>query len=206
MWFGPSEHAPEDVGHPSNGLLRASPPSVSELQHATSLATRDAVARLTRHPGGVRSSLGCSGGQEVSSENVEAARRLWTRAGIRDYDLEYTSGPFDDHYLVTVHDGTVGKIESIQPGGKRVELRPGAPRFYSVDGLFLTITNELAQLKTDTPFDKPRGTKILMKFKTDPKLGYPLWYRRDIVGAPHGARFDVIKITRRAAAPRLEKK
>jgi hypothetical protein len=139
--------------------------------------------------------LGCSGGQEVTSENVEAAQRLWTKAGIRDYDLEYTSGPYNDHFLVTVHDGAVRKVESIQPGGGRVELHPGAPRFYSVDGLFLTITNELAQLKTDTPFGKPRGTKVVMKFQTDPELGYPRWYRRDIMGMSQGARIDVIKIT-----------
>jgi hypothetical protein len=149
--------------------------------------------------------LGCSGGQEVTSENVGAAKRLWTEAGIRDYDLEYTSGPFDDHYVVTVHDGTVRKVESIQPGGGRVELHPGEPRYYSVDGLFLTITNELAQLKTDTPFEKPKGTKIVMKFQTDPKLGYPHWYRRDIMATSLGARFDVIKITRTAAALKPEK-
>ena len=151
------------------------------------------------------SALGCSGGQQVTYENVEAAKRLWTKAGIRDYDLEYTSGPFNDHYLVIVHDGTVRKVESIQPGGGRVELHPGEPRFYSVDGLFLTITNELAQLKTDTPFEKPKGTKIVMSFETDPKLGYPHWYRRDILGAAHAAKFDVIKITRTAAAPKPQK-
>ncbi len=148
---------------------------------------------------------GCSGGQEVTSQNIEAAKRLWTASGIRDYDLEYTSGPYNDHYLVTVHDGAVRKVESIQPGGRRIALHPGESRYYSVDGLFLTITNELAQLKRDTPFEKPKGTKIVMKFKTDPKLGYPLWYRRDIMGGSQGARFDVIKITRTAAALQSQK-
>ena len=151
------------------------------------------------------SALGCSGGQEVTTESVEAAQRLWNEAGIRDYDLDYTSGPFSDHFVTTVHNGTVQKVESIQLGGERIEMHPAEPRYYSVDGLFLTITNELAQLKTDTPFDKPRGTKIVMKFRTDPKLGYPHWYRRDIMGMSHGARFEVIKITRTNAALKPEK-
>ncbi len=150
-------------------------------------------------------SAGCSGGQNVTAENLEAARRLWTEAGIRDYDLEYTSGPNNDHYLTTVHDGEVKKVEGIQPGSRRIELHPGDPRFYSVDGLFLTIANELAQLKRATPFEQPPGTKIVMKFKTDPKLGYPEWYRRDIMGRSQNARIDVIKITRTAPVLKPEK-
>ena len=89
----------------------------------------------------------------------------------------------------------VKKVESIQPDGARVELHPGAPRYYSVDGLFMTIADELAQLEKPNPFQQPKGTKIVMKFKTNPELGYPEWYRRDIMGASQNARIDVIKLT-----------
>jgi len=77
---------------------------------------------------------GCSGGQEVTALGIKAARELWSKAGIRDYDLEYTTGPANGHFLVTVRDGEVKKVEAIQPGGARFELHPGAPRYYSVDG------------------------------------------------------------------------
>lgn len=148
---------------------------------------------------------GCSGGQAVTSENVEAARRLWTKAGIRDYDLEYTTAPSNGHFLVTVHDGEVKKIEAIGPGGARHELHPGAPRYYSVDGIFVTIADELAQLKKSTPFEQPKGTKIVMKFNTNSKLGYPEWYHRDIMGTSQSARIDVIRLTPTAAELKPEK-
>jgi hypothetical protein len=149
------------------------------------------------------SAFGCSGGQEVTPGAIEAAKALWTRAGIRDYDLELkwsTSGMSTSHYFVTVRGGVVEKFESIQPDGRRVALLPGAGRYYSVDGLFLTIANELAQKQTDRPFTQPRGTKVVMRFKTDPKLGYPLWYRRDLMGVAQGARIDVIRLTPTAPA------
>ena len=90
--------------------------------------------------------------------------------------------------------GEVRKIESILPDGTRIVLKPADTRFYSVDGLFLTIADELAQLKTDHPFDQPKGTKVVMRFKPDPKLGYPHWYRRDVMGTSLSIAIDVVKL------------
>jgi Family of unknown function (DUF6174) len=148
---------------------------------------------------------GCSGGQNVTTENIEAARRLWTKAGIRDYELEYTTAPAHGHFLVTVRGGEVKKVEGVQPGGARNELHPGAPRYYSIDGIFTTIADELAKLKEANPFDEPKGTTIVMKFKTNPELGYPEWYRRDIMGTNRSARIDIVKLTRTPAALKPEK-
>lgn len=86
------------------------------------------------------------------------------------------------------------KVESVQPDGRRLDLHPAKTRYYSVDGLFLTIAEELALLKTDRPFDQPKGTKVVMRFKPDPKLGYPLWYRRDVMGTPQAIAIDVVKL------------
>ena len=150
---------------------------------------------------------GCSaGGQDVTADRINQARELWSRAGIRDYDLEYTTAPANGHFLVTVRDGDVKKVEAIEPGGARVELHPGAPRYYSVDGLFVTIADELAQLERPNPFEHPKGTRILMKFKTNRELGYPEWYHRDIMGTSQSARIDVIKLTPTPAASEHEKK
>ncbi len=146
---------------------------------------------------------GCSGGQTVTPENLDAARQLWAKAGIRDYDLEYTTAPADGHFLVTVRGGEVKKVEGIRPGGDRNELHPAAPRYYSVDGIFTTIADELAKLKEDKPFDQPKGTTIVMKFKTNPELGYPEWWHRDIMGASRSARIEIKKLTptRNSLAP-----
>ena len=64
--------------------------------------------------------IGCAGGQEVTPEAIEQAKQLWTKAGIRDYDLEWTvTGAQNNHYFVTVHGGEVRKVESVQPDGQR---------------------------------------------------------------------------------------
>lgn len=64
-----------------------------------------------------------------------------------------------------------------------------------MDGLFLTIDNELALLKTDRPFEQPNGTRIAMRFKPDAKLGYPLWYQRDVMGTPLSIAIEVNSMT-----------
>jgi hypothetical protein len=144
---------------------------------------------------------GCAGGQEVTPEAIEQAKQLWTKAGIRDYDLEWTvTGAQNNHFYVTVHGGEARKVESVQPDGQRFASKPADTRYYSVDGLFLTIANELAQLKTDHPFDQPEGTKVVMRFKADPKLGYPLWYRRDVMGTSQAIAIDVVKFVPEAPA------
>ncbi len=138
---------------------------------------------------------GCSGGENVTAEKIVAARQIWSKAGIRDYDLEYTTAPAHGHFFVTVRDGAVKKVEGIGPQGERTELRIAAPRYYSVDGIFTTIADELAQLKQDRPFDEPKGTTIVMKFKPNPELGYPEWYRRDVMGASRSARIDIVRVS-----------
>jgi hypothetical protein len=146
--------------------------------------------------------IGCSGGQPVTDENISAARQVWAKAGIRDYDLEYTTAPASGHFLVTVRDGVVKKVEGVGPGGERSELRLAAPRYYSVDGIFTTIADELAQLKQPRPFEQPEGTTIVMKFKPNPELGYPEWYHRDIMGTSRNARIDILRLTPKVEATR----
>jgi Family of unknown function (DUF6174) len=139
---------------------------------------------------------GCGGGQEVTPEAVDQARRLWAQANIRDYDLDWSvRGPNNAHYFVTVRDGEVRKIESISRDGTKVELHPGDPQFYSVNGLFHTVEDELALVKTDHPFGQPEGTRIAMRFSPDAKLGYPHWYHRDVMGTPLSIAIEVNTLT-----------
>jgi Family of unknown function (DUF6174) len=138
---------------------------------------------------------GCAGGQQATPEAVEQAKELWTKAGIRDYELEWTvAGGQSNHYFVTVRGGDVQKVETLLPDGTRATRKIPDTRYYSVDGLFLTIANELAQLKTDHPFDQPAGTQVVMRFKPDPTLGYPHWYHRDVMGTSLSIAIDVVKL------------
>ena len=137
----------------------------------------------------------CSGGQSVSAESLAAARQVWADANLRDYDLEWTaSGRTSADYYVTVRGGEVREIESIASDGRRSEVHPAAPRFYGVDGLFTTIADELEQLKSDRPFDQPKGTKVVMRFTPDPRLGYPRFYRRNVLGTSQELSIDVIRL------------
>ena len=137
----------------------------------------------------------CSAGQPVTPEALAAARKVWEKAGIDDYDLEWmASGKMTAHYYVTVRGGKVRKIESIVPDGRRFEVHPAEPRFYGVEGLFTTIADELAQLKEPQPFGQPKGTKVVMRFTRDPKLGYPRSYRRNVLGTTQELAIDVIRL------------
>ena len=141
-------------------------------------------------------SAGCAGGQEVTPDLVTQAKRLWAQAKIGDYDLDWNvRGPNNARYFVTVRGGEVRKIESISRDGGKVELHPGDPRFFSVDGLFHTIDDELALRNSDKPFGQPKGTRVVMRFSPDDKLGYPRWYHRDVMGTPLSIAIEVNKLT-----------
>jgi len=139
---------------------------------------------------------GCGGGEDVTAESIRAAKQRWQRSGVRDYDLEWTSsGLRQSHYLVAVRDGTVRSVAMVQPDGRQAVVHPAEPRFYGVDGLFVVIADELAQLQADRPFGQPKGTRAVLRFTPDPKLGYPQKYRRDVVGSRMPMGIDVIRLS-----------
>jgi hypothetical protein len=170
------------------------------------LATRPRTGSYARLvlPALLLAAVGCGGGREVTPESVQAARQLWARAGIQDYDLDWSvTGPNNAHYLVTVRGGEVRRIESIQPDGKKVPLRSAEAAMFGVDGLFQTMDRELAVCsKAERPFDQPKGTRVVMRFKPDDKLGYPHWYHRDVLGTPASMAIDVKALTPVPAAVR----
>jgi len=141
---------------------------------------------------------GCGGDQDVSPRTIRKARMAWEKARIKNYDLEWiTTGPQTDpsgaHYAVAVRDGVVQSVGMVRPDGKTAAVHPARPDFYGVDGLFLTLEEEMAQLKTDAPFNAPRGTRVVLKFTPDAKLGYPRSYRRDVLIQPKGLTIDVVR-------------
>lgn len=145
---------------------------------------------------------GCSRGQEVTSEAILEAKQLWTKAGIRDYDLEWTvAGAQTNHYYVTVRGGEVRKVESILPDDRRIVLKSFDTRYFSVDGLFLTMADYVALLKKDQPSGDSKDAQVVMRFKPDPKLGYPKWFRRDVMGSTQALAVDVVKLAPTASTP-----
>ena len=143
----------------------------------------------------VGAASGCGRGQEVTPEAIAQAKQLWTKAGIRDYDLEWTvAGAQSNHYYVTVRGGEVRKVESMLPDGRRIVLKSFDTRYFSVDGLFLTMADYVALLKKDQPAGESKAAQVVMRFKPDPKLGYPQWFRRDVMGSTQALAIDVVKL------------
>jgi hypothetical protein len=139
--------------------------------------------------------FGCAGGEVVTSQAIDRAKRSWEKANIQNYNLEWTTtGARNSRYRVTVRAGKVLRIDSILPDGRAIEMHPAKPHFYGVDGLFQVIEEELAQLQTETPFGQPKGTTTVLRFTPDPKLGYPRSYRRDVAGTPQGMSIDVTRL------------
>jgi hypothetical protein len=140
--------------------------------------------------------VGCGGGESVTPQALAQSKRLWTQAHIQDYDLDWSiRGPNNAHYLVTVRGGDVRKIEMFQRDGSKVELHSAQPDTFGVDGLFRTIDEELANVKSDRPFGQPKGTRVVMRFQLDDKLGYPHWYHRDVLGTALSIAIEVNALT-----------
>ena len=129
--------------------------------------------------------VGCGdAGVPVNTRTLQAAARRWREANIGDYDLEWASGGNRvGRYKVNVRGGKVRRILSVLNDGREVEAKPGDMSFYGVEGLFRVVEEELDQATADAPFDQPKGTKVVLRFTPDPKLGYPRSYRRDVYGA-----------------------
>jgi hypothetical protein len=144
--------------------------------------------------------VGCGGGEEVNARNLAKARALWDGAKVRDYDLEWTtSGDREGHYLVFVRDGSVKAIHAfIEDRNARaireIQVKPGEPSYYGVEGLFRIIKEEQAQCADGSAFGQPKGTRVLLKFTPDAKLGYPRRYRRDVVGQTGRLALDVVRL------------
>jgi hypothetical protein len=137
--------------------------------------------------------VGCGGGQVATPEAVQAAKQLWERAGIRDYDLDWSvTGANNAHYFVTVRGGEVRKVEMVGRDGRKSPSNSHETSLFSVDGLFHTIDEELAVCsKSEMPFGQPKGTKVVMRFQPDDKLGYPHWYHRDVLGSSASMAIEV---------------
>lgn len=138
---------------------------------------------------------GCGGaGIEVGTRSLAEARRLWEKAGVRDYDLEWTSsGAREGRYRVTVRDGQVTSVRTVQPDGGEVVANPADPSYYGVEGLFRVLEEECDEALGGRPFGQPAGTRVLQRFVPDPIYGFPRRYRRDVAGTPRGLAIDVVR-------------
>lgn len=157
----------------------------------------------TKHLGPALILLALSGcareGEDVNTRSLGKARRAWDAAGLRDYNLEWTSsGAREGEYRVFVRDGQVRAIyqtafDRREDRRRETVARPGEPGSFGVEGLFQIIEEELEMAQSDAPFGQPKGTRVVLRFAPDPKLGYPRSFRRDVLGSSGRLAIDVIR-------------
>jgi hypothetical protein len=174
---------------------------VSDSRRFASISVDISQRALTRFAAAALAcvlAVGCGEtGEPVDAAKLDAAQRLWADNGPRDYDLQWQSISTRNQavYRAYVRGGEVGAVRLVRPDGKAIALKPADPTFYSVDGLFRTIREELAQSRETRPFGQPPGTTVILTMRSDEKLGYPTLYRRDVFGAEDRMGIDVISLT-----------
>lgn len=137
---------------------------------------------------------GVGGGEDVNARTMGQAKRLWDRAGVADYDLEWSSsGARDGHYRVRVRGGVVERVTQVLGDGSVREARPGDASYYGVDGLFRTIEADVDHCRELIERGPEKGSRVFLRFWPDPALGYPRRYRRDVSGSLRSLAIDVLR-------------
>jgi Family of unknown function (DUF6174) len=119
--------------------------------------------------------------EPVTRERLNEARALWTRARIGNYDLDLeTRGAQSGRYHVEVRGGHLAGITR-----DGVTADPAAGEYWTVDGLFQVIEEELdaAEQPDSTAFGA--RSQVWLRARYDSQLGYPIRFVR-VVKPPTG--------------------
>ena len=127
--------------------------------------------------------------QQLKPEQLEAARKMWTEHGPRDYTLAYTiqvnEEPEPDHYWVKVRHGRV--VESKYNGQPEpAERYP----YRGMDGLF-NFVEKFMQIDSE-----PKSPKTYVRgIFDDQKTGGLRWYVRRVMGGRQRVEIKVDSFT-----------
>jgi hypothetical protein len=112
----------------------------------------------------------------VTRERLEGARALWSRAQVKNYDMDLeTRGAQSGRYHVEVRDGHLAGITR-----NGVTADPAAGEYWTVDGLFQVIEEELdAAEQPDNAAFGPRS-QVWLRARFDSRLGFPIRFVREV--------------------------
>lgn len=118
---------------------------------------------------------------------IDAARRKWSEAGIRDYSLRYRM--HGSQYEVSVGGGIVSevRVNGVAPNSSDW-------RSYGVEGLFDVLSRELELAQSE---DSAQSSGAVMRrVRFNPALGYVERYIRS-GGSAKGASIELLEFRRR---------
>ena len=120
-------------------------------------------------------------GEALTREALENARRNWRERGPANYSLAVrVSGVQQGEHAILVEGGEVREMTT---GGAPV--REGARRYWSVDGMFEFLDEELRRAER-----APEG-EVVLQAAFDEELGYPKSFLRHVIGQTRGIEWDV---------------
>jgi hypothetical protein len=105
--------------------------------------------------------------QQLTSEQFEAARKLWSEKGPRDYTLTITKeGSAKGTYVATIRAGDVESVVEKVPGGKDRLLEKRLYSYYDMTALFDDLQRFL-EIKND-----PNKGKVFLRAHFAPEDGH----------------------------------
>ena len=111
-------------------------------------------------------------GETLTRQSLERARNTWRDRGPGDYALgvRVRGVQEGDHHIVVAN----GQVKKMTTGGAPV--REGAQRYWSVEGMFEFLDEELRRAERDTT------PEIILQVEFDADLGYPRRFLRHVTG------------------------
>ena len=131
----------------------------------------------------------------MAAADLAAAEARWAAKGPASYDLDLVIGG-ERPGLVHVEVRN-GKATAMSRDGRT----PDQPRtwgVWTVPGQFETIGREL-ELAADPQrqMQAPPGTRLILQARFHPELGYPLRYRRLVIGQAPAVSWETLQFTRK---------
>jgi hypothetical protein len=121
----------------------------------------------------------------VTRENLQAARTLWERNGLRDYDMEYRKkGSVGGEFKVQVRNGQgVSVLMDNQPLDR--SSNPNAFDFHTMTALFKDLERLLEMS------EKPGASPVVLRARFDPVDGHIIRYIYSVNGTPQQIQVSV---------------
>ncbi|MDZ4783968.1 MAG: DUF6174 domain-containing protein [Planctomycetia bacterium] len=127
----------------------------------------------------------------LTDETLSAARARWDQAGPRSYSLEVQIfGRRPGVVQLKVRDGE--PVEMTRDGRVPDQRRTWAA--WTVPSQFDMLATELqGQRDPEKGYNAPAGSQVVLKADFDPRLGYPLHVRRQVLGTELNVEWRVTK-------------
>ena len=117
-------------------------------------------------------------GEPLTRERLEEARARWAEKGPKDYSIDVEVR--DARHRIEVRDG---KVVSMTTDGNPV--RPGAEEYWSVEGMFRFLSEELSNLRrSEAAYGVQDPGDVVLRAEFDPRSGFPSRFLRHVQGQP----------------------